>query len=128
MHGKNRLYPRANTAWFRNWFFPIYEQYGKVKVLNRFFELLAAHFPKRQGANGISTYARRMNMGEFIHFWSGASGVNLSIRAQMAFGDKDRSGSNWWPQFEQAKTIFPKLPIKPMQHTELLFLNRYNPK
>jgi len=109
---KTDSYPRANTAWFRNWFFPIYEQYGKVKVLNRFFELLAAHFPKRKGANGISTYARRMNMGEFIHFWSGASGVNLSIRAQMAFGDKDRSGSNWWPQFEQAKNDFPQITYK----------------
>lgn len=109
---KTDAYPRANTAWFRNWFFPIYEQYGKVKVLNRFFELLAAHFPKRPGANGISTYARRMNMGEFIHFWSGASGADLSIRAQMAFGTKDRSGADWWPQFEKAKKDFSGITYK----------------
>jgi hypothetical protein len=109
---KTDAYPRANTAWFRNWFFPIYEQYGKVKVLNRFFELLAAHFPKRSGANGISTYASRMTMGEFVHFWSGASGVDLSIRAQMAFGNKDRSGADWWPQFEKAKKDFSGITYK----------------
>ncbi|MCH5718489.1 hypothetical protein [Niabella hibiscisoli] len=104
---KTDSYPRANTAWFRNWFFPIYNQHGKVKVLNRFFELLANHFPKRLGSDGISTYTRRMNMGEFIHFWSGAAGVDLSFRAQMTFGAKDRAGSDWQPQFEKAKTDFP---------------------
>lgn len=109
---KTDTYPRANTAWFRNWFFPIYEQYGKVKVLNRFFELLATHFPKRQAANGTSTYERRMNMGEFIHFWSGASGADLSIRAQMTFGGRDRSGADWWPQFEKAKNDFRGITYK----------------
>lgn len=104
---KTDSYPRANTAWFRNWFYPIYEKYGRVKVLNRFFQLLAAHFPKRSGNNGIVTYSRRMNMGEFIHFWSGAAGVDLSFRAQMTFGYKDRNGSDWHAQFEKAKTEFP---------------------
>ncbi len=106
---KTDSYPRANTAWFRNWFFPIYNQYGKVKVLNKFFELLAIHFPKRQGTDGISTYTRRMNMGEFIHFWSGAAGVDLSFRAQMTFGAKDRAGSDWQPQLDKAKTDFPAI-------------------
>lgn len=114
---KNRIYndwmagtdafPRANTAWFRNWFFPIYDQYGKVKVLNQYFELLAAHFPKGYNSEGIRAYTRRMNLGEFIHFWSGASGVDLSFRAQMTFGNADRSGSDWRPQFEKAKKDFP---------------------
>ena len=33
-------YPRAGTQWFKNWFLPIYENYGKTKVLNGFFNLL----------------------------------------------------------------------------------------
>lgn len=102
-------FPRPRTAWFRNWFFPIYKNYGGVKVLNRFFELLSIHFPKRPDRNGIPTYSRRMNLGEFIHFWSGASGVNLSIRAQMAFGNKDRAGADWIPQFENAQRDFPAI-------------------
>lgn len=110
---KTDSYPRANTAWFRNWFFPIYEQYGKVKVLNRFFELVAKHFPKRTGTNSISTYARRMNMGEFIHFWSGAAGVDLSFRAQMTFGDKDGKGLNWQTQLEKAKSDFATITYVP---------------
>jgi len=27
--------PRPNTYWFRDWFLPIYEDYGEYKVLNR---------------------------------------------------------------------------------------------
>lgn len=100
-------YPRANTAWFRNWFFPIYDQYGKVKVLNKYFELLSAHFPKGYNSEGIRAYTRDMNLGEFVHFWSGAAGVDLSFRAQMAFGAKDRNSANWQPQFEKAKADFP---------------------
>lgn len=110
---KTDSYPRANTAWFRNWFYPIYEKYGKVKVLNRFFQLLAANFPQKTGPNGISTYSRRMNMGEFVHFWSGASGVDLSFRAQMTFGFKDRSGADWQPQFEKAKSDFAGITYSP---------------
>ena len=91
-------YPRANTYWFRDWFYPIWNNYGKSAVLSRFFQLMSQYFPK----NG-QTYSRNMNWGEFVHFWSGAAGVNLKAQATTAFG---------WPstyetQFNQARIDFP---------------------
>lgn len=97
-------FPRTGTQWFKNWFFPIYSKYGKGKVLNRYFELLGENFPK----NGGGRFKRDLNFGEFVHFWSGAAGVDLKDSAELAFG---------WPaeyaqQLEQARKDFPKLPYK----------------
>jgi hypothetical protein len=91
-------FPRARSQWFKNWFYPIYSQYGQAKVLNRYFALLAANFPKRDGE-----YTRDLNWGEFVHFWSGAAGVNLKAQAALAFGWTDE----WEAQLEQAKRDFP---------------------
>lgn len=103
--GQTETFPRAGTAWYRHWFFPIYQQHEGAKVLNRFFELLATHFPQRNINKG-KEYTRRMNMGEFIHFWSGAAGVDLSHRALLTFGTKDRNGQDWLPQLAQAKSAY----------------------
>jgi hypothetical protein len=97
MKGKDD-FPRPGTQWFRNWFYPIYDQHGGAKALHQFFTLLAAHFPR----NGNS-YARDMNWGEFVHFWSGAAGVNLKEQATLAFGWPDE----WEAQFKQAQKDFP---------------------
>jgi hypothetical protein len=91
-------FPRPGTQWFKNWFYPIYHQYGGTKVLNRFFTLLAANFPRNGNA-----YTRDMNWGEFIHFWSGAAGVNLKPQATIAFGWPD----GWEAEFLQAQKEFP---------------------
>lgn len=93
-------FPRAGTRWFRDWFYPIYNNYGQATVLNKYFNLVSQHFPK--SSNGVD-YSRAMNWGEFVHFWSGAAGVNLKPQATTAFG---------WPaqyetQFQQAKIDFP---------------------
>jgi len=94
---KQDNFPRAGTYWFRDWFYPIYSQYGGNKVLNRYFELLAQHFPK----NG-NNYSRSMNWGEFVHFWSGAAGVDLKPLATNAFGWP----SEWEAQYNKAKADF----------------------
>jgi hypothetical protein len=99
MQGTTDNFPQANTQWFKNWFYPIYNQYGGSAVLNKFFKLVAAHFPK----NGNKQFTRDMNWGEFIHFWSGAAGVNLKPLATTAFG---------WPAdretlFNNARAEFP---------------------
>ncbi|PTL81651.1 carbohydrate-binding protein [Vitiosangium sp. GDMCC 1.1324] len=91
-------FPRANTHWFRDWFYPIYKNYGGSAVLNRYFVLLAQYFPK----NG-NDYARALNWGEFVHFWSGAAGVNLKTLATSAFGWP----TEWEAQFVQAQRDFP---------------------
>ncbi|HEU4554046.1 MAG TPA: hypothetical protein VFS25_14480 [Chitinophaga sp.] len=90
-------YPRAGTQWFRNWFYPIYQLKGTAG-LNKYFTLLAQYFPK----NG-QNYARDMNMGEFVHFWSGAVGKNLKAQATIAFGWT----AQYETQFNQARAAFP---------------------
>ena len=61
---------------------------------------MSQNFPK----NG-KTYARDMNWGEFVHFWSGAAGADLRNQATIAFGWP----SDWEQQFQQAKKDFPNL-------------------
>ncbi|WP_089833394.1 T9SS type A sorting domain-containing protein [Chitinophaga filiformis] len=90
-------FPRANTAWFRDWFYPIYSQYGGAQVLNRYFTQLSLYF-SRSGTNYNS-----MNMGEFVHFWSAAAGVNLKSLATNAFGWT----SQYESQFIQAQQTYP---------------------
>lgn len=101
-------FPRANTFWYRDWFYPIYDTYGEKNVLNKFFRLLSQHFPTTSIPNGRK-YTRDLNFGEFIHFWSGAAEKDLSDLALDAFGDKDRHGNRWEPQFQKAKLDFNKI-------------------
>jgi len=91
-------YPRVQTAWFQDWFYPIWRDHGKGAVLATYFRLLAKHFPQHNGS-----YARDMNWGEFVHFWSGAAGVNLKPLATTAFGWP----AEWEQQFTQAQRDFP---------------------
>ena len=98
-------FPRAGTYWFRDWFYPIYSQYGGNQVLNRYFELLAQHFPK----NG-DNYSRAMNWGEFVHFWSGAAGVDLKPLATEAFGWP----AEWETQYAKAKADFKFNTVQPV--------------
>lgn len=99
-------YPRAGTQWYKNWFYPIYRDYGGKDVLNGFFNMLSQHFPQRNITLG-KEYTRRMNMGEFVHFWSGAAHANLKQLALDAFGTKDEKGNDWVAQFDKARTDFP---------------------
>jgi len=94
--------PRPNSYWFRDWFYPIYSNYGRTQVLSNYFTLLAQHFPKNFAGN---TYSRDMNWGEFIHFWSGAAGKNLKTLATSAFG----WSREWETQFNRARTQFPSI-------------------
>lgn len=112
MDGTTDNFPKANTHWFKDWFYPIYNGYGKTKALNNFFTLLSKNFPQRTYNNGVTTYpeySRGMNFGEFIHFWSGAAGANLEALALSAFGSKDEQGNDWAPQLAQAKKDFPNI-------------------
>lgn len=90
-------FPRANTYWFRDWFHPIYKKHGGSATLNSYFTLLSQCFSK----NGNS-YARDLNWGEFVHFWSGAAKYNLKGQATEAFG----WSSEWDAQFKKAQTDF----------------------
>lgn len=95
-------YPRENTQWFIDWFYPIYNQYGKSAVLNNFYDLLANYFPHNDDETAFS---RRMNWGEFIHFWSGAADKDLKPLAQDAFGWP----RGWEYELQQAREQFPDM-------------------
>lgn len=95
---KAESFPKPNTHWFRDWFFPIYDRADSSAALNRYFDLLAQYFPQHNGE-----YTRNLNLGEFVHFWSGAARYDLSAQADTAFGwSKDLE-----MQFRQAQIDFP---------------------
>lgn len=74
---------------FASWFYPLYVQYGEARLLDRYFSLLAECFPKReQLVHGKleQHYERDATLGEVVHFWSGATGENLTARFAQAFG------------------------------------------
>lgn len=92
-------FPAPDTYWFRDWFFPIYDDHGKSEVLNKFLELLSQHFPKENDSyNG-----KKLNMGEFVHFWSGAAETDLTDLATDAFGWTPE----WQAELDKAKADFP---------------------
>jgi len=74
-HLMRNKYPAPGTNWFRDFFYPIYERYGGNRVLKNFLQLIVRLFPRRADRN---RYARDMNMGEFVHFWSGAYQLSAS--------------------------------------------------
>ncbi|GIJ49565.1 hypothetical protein Val02_64510 [Virgisporangium aliadipatigenens] len=98
MAGQRDGSPREGTAWFSDWFAPIYDTYGQSQVLVRYLRLLTQHFAQFNGE-----YARNLNWGEFVFFWSAAAGVDLRPLATNAFGWPDE----WERQFQQARVDYP---------------------
>ncbi|MBV7532084.1 hypothetical protein [Chitinophaga sp. sic0106] len=86
-------YPLAKTYWFRDWWYPIYSKYGQTKVLTSYFKLLSENLEHKPNGNGFQEFTQDVNMGEFVHFMSGAAGVNLKEQAKIAFG--------WTMEYEQ---------------------------
>ncbi|MFN8074199.1 MAG: fibronectin type III domain-containing protein [Kineosporiaceae bacterium] len=91
-------FPRPGTMWFKNWFMPIYTDHGGTATLVKYIDLLSKNFHRLNGE-----YQRPLNWGEFVHFWSGAAGVNLQQLANTAFGASAERDA----QFQQAKVDFP---------------------
>ena len=89
--------PRPETYWSRNWFLPIYQKYGGQKVLVKFFQLVGEKFPEN----------RKLNMGEFVHFFSGAAGADLKSYAVSTFG---------WPDVYENELIQAKAEFSMIQY------------
>lgn len=90
-------FPRANTHWFRDWFYPLWRDYGHAQVMVRYFELTGHYFPFLN-----EEFSRTMNWGEFVHFMSGAAKVDLKSMATKAFGWP----VEWEVQFREAQRDF----------------------
>ena len=99
-------FPNPDTHWFRDWFLPIYKNYNGSVALSNFFKVLSENFP----IDG-SDYARDMNLGEMVHFFSGATGEDLEPLAESAFDWTDQAKG----QLLQARAEFPNLnyPFEP---------------
>ena len=99
-------FPNADTYWFRDWFLPIYENYNGSATLGNFFRVLSQNFP----IDG-NDYARDMNLGEMVHFFSGATGADLEPLAESAFDWTDEYKN----QLLRARAEFPNLnyPFEP---------------
>lgn len=93
-------FPREDTHWFRDWFFPLWRDHGHAEVMVRFFDLVGKHFPAEDGK-----FTRGMNWGEYVHFTSGAAGKNLKAMASRAFGWPQE----WEAQFVKAQKEFPEI-------------------
>ena len=87
--------PIPETYWSYDWFYPIYQNYGKKEVLKNFFRLVGEHFPEN----------RKLNFGEFVHFFSGAAGADLQPYAVKAFSWPDTFAN----ELQNAKSEFPMI-------------------
>jgi hypothetical protein len=91
--------PVAGAHWFRDWFYPLYTQYGGSAFLARFFENLG----KNWKGGGL-------NWGQYVHFESCAAGADLRPAFKQAFG-----AGTWTAamdsQYVQAQKAYPCLAI-----------------
>lgn len=91
--GKDKFY------FYRDWFFPIYDQHGGAQVFDRYFTLLSKHFPKKEieVADGAKAkeYARRATFGEVLHFMSAAARKDLRAQYTKAFGWDAAIEASW---------------------------------
>ncbi|QCX37394.1 discoidin domain-containing protein [Aureibaculum algae] len=99
-------FPQAGTFWFRDWFLPIYNDYAQGVTLSNFFKILSQNYP----IDG-NDYAGSIDIGQMVHFFSGATGVDLQPLAETAFGWSDEFAN----QLLQAQAQFPDLeyPFEP---------------
>ncbi len=93
-------FPNANTHWFRDWFYPMWRDYGHAQVMVNYFNLLGQYYP----TNG-QQFQRNLNWGEYIHFMSGAAKTDLRPLARKAF----QWQAAWDAQYAQAKRDFPAI-------------------
>jgi hypothetical protein len=85
-------FPRPGTRWFRDWFYPLWRDYGGAQVMTRFFALLAEH-----------DVEDGMSWGEYVHFTSGAAGTDVKPLAMTAFGWPDE----WEDEWQAARVEYP---------------------
>lgn len=100
-------YPNSaqTSYWYRDFLYPTYDKYGKTELLKKFWKLQGEHYRMKNGSfQGTPTNpGGRGNLGELIHFWSGAARVDVKPYVIKAFG--------WNEQFEawlqKAKIDYP---------------------
>jgi hypothetical protein len=92
-------FPRAGTRWFRDWFYPLWRDYGHAQVMVRFFGLLEQYYAAQNKRMGNMTW------GEYVHFTSGAAKKDLKPLATTAFGWP----ADWDAQLAAARQKYPQI-------------------
>jgi hypothetical protein len=86
--------------WFRDWFHPLWSDYGQAQLFVRYLSLLEQYYPA-----GDDMRMPPMSYGQYLHFMSGAAGVDLAPLA--------RGASIWRADFDLqiavAKLQFPDI-------------------
>ena len=86
-------YPTAGRKqfWFRDFLYPTYT-HGQTTMLTNFWNLMNQHYKHKNGSfiETSSNPGGRGNLGEMIHFFSGAAGVDVKPYAENAFGWNDQ--------------------------------------
>ena len=91
---KTDEYPRRDTHWFRDWFYPLYRDYGGSQIMRNFFDVIGFYW---------TFESREMNWGEYIHFMNTTQMGDLRDLAMKAFGWPPL----WETQYQQALVDFP---------------------
>jgi len=92
-------YPLANSYWFFDFYYPLWQGHGRTKLLTQFFSLLGQYYPV------TNQVMAPMDFGHYIHFMSGAAAHEAQTQATYAFGWND----TWQAQLAQARTDFPAI-------------------
>jgi hypothetical protein len=92
--------PSPGVHWFRDWFHPLWRDYGRAQLFVRYLSLLEQYYPASD-----DMWMLPMSYGQYLHFMSGAAGVDLAPVA--------RSASIWRADFDAqiaiAKLQFPEI-------------------
>jgi len=107
---------KSSVAWMKDWWSPLYDKNGRTKLISRFFKLTAQNWPTEElkSANlkddnpGPRRYIGKMNVGEFVHFMSGAAGKNLRSMAKCVLGFEKQDEDN----FRKAQKDYPSIRYK----------------
>jgi hypothetical protein len=91
---KTDRYPQRDTYWFRDWFYPLYRDYGGSQIMRNFFDAINFYWPFE---------SRKMNWGEYMHFMNATQMGDFRDLAMKAFGWPP----SWDTQYQQALANFP---------------------
>ena len=75
---------------FRDWFYPLYQEFGGAEFYNTYFNILSENLYTRprtvQNGEQAKQYARRATFGEILHFTSAAAKTDQEQRFIEVFG------------------------------------------
>jgi hypothetical protein len=94
-----QTYPVPQSYWFSDFYYPLWRDHGKTRVLTDFFKLLGQYYP------ASAKVMAPMNWGQYAHFLSGAAKADIQTQATYAFGWDDA----WTTQLAQARKDFPAI-------------------